>query len=128
MPPKSVEDHVAKTAKLDAAVKDRYDATAKDLPALVKGDHVYVQSDVDGRWRKRGTIVSGRRQAGLQGPDGRWRDGQAEQAQVASGDRGRRTRPASRQVVLAASPDLPNSAISIHGIAHPGSAQGSGQK
>ena len=77
---KSVDDHVAKTADLADATKARYDATAKDLPPLSKGDQVYVQGDADGRWRRRGhsrasretsaTTWSGWRTAALPGATG----------------------------------------------------------
>lgn len=57
MPKKTVEEHVAKTAEVAAGVKARYDASSRDLPPLAKGARVYVQSEQDGRWRKRGTVV-----------------------------------------------------------------------
>lgn len=56
-PKVSVDDHVAKTAKVADAVKARYDASARDLASLAKGARVYVQSEQDGRWRKRGTVI-----------------------------------------------------------------------
>lgn len=57
LPKVSVEQHVGKTAKLAEAAKQRYDASARDLTPLDKGKRVYVQSETDDRWRKRGTIV-----------------------------------------------------------------------
>lgn len=56
-PKVSVDDHVAKTTKVAADIKARYDASAHDLAPLGAGPKVNVQSESDGKWWKKGTIV-----------------------------------------------------------------------
>ena len=56
-PKVSVQEHLDKAGTIAARVKKRADAHAVPLRPLQKGDRVYVQSDVDGKWRKTGQIM-----------------------------------------------------------------------